>query len=176
MNSLPFNRQRGVVLVVALIMLLLVTLMVVSGFNLTQTNLQVVHNLESRALAKHAATRALEEVITSGSSSAPYDYNADGVSDVDVAVVCADIRSVKIENKDITEFVTEAQAKADAAAAATNTVEAKAWNDIVNRWTTCFGGLCTQGAIEFSATAVDRVTGARMVVVQGVTAVNAACP
>lgn len=176
MNNLALNRQRGVVLVVALTMLLLVTLMVVSGFNLTQTNLKVVHNLESRALAKHAAVRALEEVITSGSSSGPYDYNADGVNDVDVAVACTDIRSVKIEDKDIEGFVAEAQAKADAAVAASNTVEANAWNDAVNRWRTCIGGLCTQGAIEFTATAVDRVTGARMVVVQGITAVNAACP
>lgn len=176
MNSLAFNRQRGVVLVVALIMLLLVTLMVVSGFNLTQTNLQVVHNLESRALAKHAAVRAIEEVITSGASSAPYDYNADGVNDVEVAVACASIRSVVIEDTEVDGFVTEAQAKADAAAAASNASEANAWNDIVNRWRTCTGGLCTQGAIEFSATAVDQVTGARMVVVQGVTAVNAACP
>jgi Tfp pilus assembly protein PilX len=176
MNSLPCNHQRGVVLVVSLIMLLLVTLMVVSGFNLTQTNLQVVYNLESRAMAKHAAERALEEVINSGSSSVSYDYNADGVNDVAVAVVCASIRSVTIEDKDVHGFITEAQTKASVATAANNTADADAWNNIVNRWRTCTGGLCTQGAIELSATAVDQLTGARMVVVQGITAVNAACP
>ena len=178
MNSLAIKSQRGVVLVVALIMLLLVTLMVVSGFNLTQTNLQVVHNLESRALAKHAAERALEEVITTGSMFASYDYNADGVNDVAVTVACAPIRSVPIESEELDQFITEAQAKADAAAAANNTAEVNAWEDIVGRWRTCFGGsaICTQGAVEYTATAQDQLTGAQVVVVQGITAVNATCP
>lgn len=177
MNSLTIKGQRGVVLVVALIMLLLVTLMVVSGFNLTQTNLQVVHNLESRALAKHAAERALENYINSRSSSVSYDYNADGVNDVAVTVECKLIRSADIEGEDLDQFITEAQAKADAAAAADNTAEANAWAVIVGRWQTCFGGAsCTQGAVEYKATAVDQLTGAQVVVVQGITAVNATCP
>lgn len=99
-----FTGQRGIVLMVALIMLLLVTLMVISGFNLSQTNLQVVHNLESRALAKQAAIRALEEAMSSNlfltgtvfpvaceqANRVCYDLNGDGADDiaVQVALTC----------------------------------------------------------------------------------------
>jgi hypothetical protein len=95
-----FTKQRGVVLMVALIMLLLVSLMVISGFHLSQTNLQVVHNLESRALAKQAGIRALEEAMSSNlfvtgsvfpvtceqANRVCYDLNGDGVDDVAVQV------------------------------------------------------------------------------------------
>ena len=95
-----FARQRGIVLMVALIMLLLVSLMVISGFNLSQTNLQVVHNLESRALAKQAAIRALEEAMSSNlfltgtvfpvaceqANRVCYDLNGDGANDIAVQV------------------------------------------------------------------------------------------
>lgn len=95
-----FSKQRGIVLMVALIMLLLVSLMVISGFNLSQTNLQVVHNLESRALAKQAAIRALEEAMSSNlflsgtvfpvaceqTNRVCYDLNGDGADDIAVQV------------------------------------------------------------------------------------------
>lgn len=108
-------RQRGVVLLVALIMLLLVSLMVVTGFNLSQTNLQVVHNLESRALAKQAGIRALEEAMSTNlfltgtvfpvaceqANRVCYDLNGDGTNDVAVQVTLSCTVARTLTNGDI---------------------------------------------------------------------------
>jgi Tfp pilus assembly protein PilX len=110
-----FTGQRGIVLMVALIMLLLVTLMVISGFNLSQTNLQVVHNLESRALAKQAAIRALEEAMSSNlfltgtvfpvaceqANRVCYDINGDGADDIAVQVVLSCTIAKTLTNADV---------------------------------------------------------------------------
>lgn len=110
-----FTRQSGIVLVVALIMLLLVSLMVISGFNLSQTNLQVVHNLESRALAKQAAIRALEEAMSSNlfvtgtvfpvaceqANRVCYDINGDGADDIAVQVVLSCTIAKTLTNADV---------------------------------------------------------------------------
>ena len=63
MSRRPFKNQRGVVLVVALIMLLLVTLIAVVTTNSIRTNLQIVQNIEARAAVKNAVVHALEEAI-----------------------------------------------------------------------------------------------------------------
>jgi len=108
-------RQRGVVLLVALIMLLLVSLMVVTGFNLSQTNLQVVHNLESRALAKQAGIRALEEAMSTNlfltgtvfpvaceqANRVCYDLNGDGTNDVAVQVALSCTVARTLTNADV---------------------------------------------------------------------------
>lgn len=161
MNNLPFNRQRGVVLLVALMMLLLVTLMVVSGFNLTQTNLKVVHNMESRQQAVQAANSALEEAISSArivSSPAAlfnvgcgqannkcYDVNGDGANDITVTVsVPRCVTSTPIKNTDL----------------------------VMPRDSSCFtsgpNSLCVNVVFELIATATDNLTGAQAVVTQGI--------
>jgi len=66
MSRRPFKNQRGVVLVVALIMLLLVTLIAVVTTNSIRTNLQIVQNIEARAAVKNAVVHALEEAIAYG--------------------------------------------------------------------------------------------------------------
>jgi Tfp pilus assembly protein PilX len=161
MNSLSFKRQRGVVLVVALMMLLLVTLMVVSGFNLTQTNLKVVQNMESRQQAVQAASTALEEAISSAKivsspaalftvncgqgNSKCYDVNGDGANDITVAVDlprCVIVTPIK--NNDL----------------------------VMPRDSSCFtsgvNSLCVNAVFELRATATDNLTGAQAVVTQGV--------
>jgi len=94
--------QRGVVLLVGLVMLMMVTLMAVTGFNIVKVNQQVAGNMESRAQAMTAANAAIEEAISStlffnqpgnifldscgGANTKCYDFNGDGVNDVTVAV------------------------------------------------------------------------------------------
>ena len=96
-NHIPSSRQRGVALIVSLIMLLAITLMVVSASNLVQSNLKVVQNMESRDMVRFAAYAALEEAISSGRFTASpesvfdqscevpnqkcYDFNGDGTND-----------------------------------------------------------------------------------------------
>jgi hypothetical protein len=91
-------RQQGVTLIIGMIMLILITLMVTTTFNLSSTNLKSVGNMQSRNESIAAANKAIEEVIGSrdgfrtGFSVVPsardikYDINNDGVDDYLVAV------------------------------------------------------------------------------------------
>lgn len=196
MNMMGFptdvRNQRGVVLVVSLIMLLLVSLMVFSGFNLTQTNLKVVHNLESREQAREAASAALEEAISTQlfltSSGATlfaqsceqanrkcYDLNGDNVSDITVDVTLTCSITKQLSNSDILS-------RARAATSSTSTDEPFGdW--VTSSWVT--GGCIEPGRLgliddnlsavsrcsdvvwDFVATATDVQTGAVMTVRQG---------
>lgn len=185
-----FARQRGVVLMVALIMLLLVSLMVISGFNLSQTNLQVVHNLESRALAKQAAIRALEEAMSSNlyltgtvfpvaceqANRVCYDLNGDNENDIAVQVVLSCT---------IAKTLTNAEVLARSAtylAASAEVVEEPSPDTpsplpAASPWLTCIGGgqasgtggtsQCADVVWDFVATATDLQTGAQAQVRQG---------
>lgn len=91
MNALPVA-QRGVVLVVGLVMLLLVTLLVVSAFTLSSTSLDSVGNQQWRSESVAAADAALEQVIGSAFVSSPQaqvvpvDINQDNTSEYLVSV------------------------------------------------------------------------------------------
>ena len=56
--------QRGAVLVIALIMLVLLTLFAVSAFNTGTANLKVVGNMQARNEAANASQQAIETVIS----------------------------------------------------------------------------------------------------------------
>lgn len=73
------TQQRGATLVVGLIMLVLITLLVVSAFTLSSTNLQAVGNVQFRDESIAAANRAIEQVISSAFADAPTaeDINVD---------------------------------------------------------------------------------------------------
>jgi hypothetical protein len=172
-------KQGGFVLVIALIMLLAVTLMVVTGSNLAQSNLKVVQNLESREVARSAALSAIEEAISSARfTTSPdsifsvsceeenqkcYDVNGDGVDDITVVVVAPRCVTVTpIPNSQLNVFESPAQAS-------------------------CFMppavySMCANSVWEFLATATDAATGAEVAVRQGVSvlttlnAIETACP
>lgn len=59
------NKQRGVTLIVGLIMLLIITLTVLTAFVLSSTNLKSVGNMQHRDEAIAAANVATEQVISS---------------------------------------------------------------------------------------------------------------
>lgn len=59
------RRQRGMVMLIAVVLLLAVTLMIMAASNLTQNNLKVVKNMESRERVRYAALAAIEEAISS---------------------------------------------------------------------------------------------------------------
>ncbi|MEK8078885.1 pilus assembly PilX family protein [Pseudomonas sp. XK-1] len=160
-------RQRGIVLMVALIMLLLVSLMVISGFNLSQTNLQVVHNLESRALAKQAAIRALEEAVSSNlfltgtvfpvaceqANRVCYDLNGDGANDIAVQVTLGCTIAKTLTNAEVltrsaaysaAEAAEAGDAEADGGSGAETvedpSVETLPQLPVASPWLTCIGG------------------------------------
>jgi Tfp pilus assembly protein PilX len=59
------SRQQGITLVTALIMLVLLTILALTSFNLGNSNLQVVSNMQRRQQALAAAHEVLEETISS---------------------------------------------------------------------------------------------------------------
>ena len=97
------RRQTGTVLVVALIMLVLVTMLAVTSFNLGKSNLQIVSNMQHRNEAIAAGREAIEEVLSStrffatpedalaspcngNSNTRCVDSNGDGRADVIVTL------------------------------------------------------------------------------------------
>lgn len=157
-------RQRGVVLLVGLVMLLMVTLMAVSGFNMVKVNQQVAGNMESRAQAMVAANAAIEEAISStlffnkpgniffnscGTANTKcYDFNGDGGNDVTVTVAAPTCVSLlPVMNEDL-NFALE--------------------NDLGCLIEGSKQSLCVDSVWNMEAVAVDNITGARAAVRQGV--------
>ena len=180
MNTVnSMHRERGVVMVVSLIMLLAVTLIVVTASNITQTNLKISKNMESREMVRFAANAALEEAISSGRFTASpdsvfltsceednqkcYDFNGDGTDDITVVIndpTCVVVTPIK--NSELDVFNNAADAS-------------------------CFippavYSMCANSVWEFQATATDLVTGAEVTVRQGVSVlttlnrIDTACP
>jgi len=86
------TRQRGMTLVISLIMLTLVTLMVVAAMFLSTSNIRAVGNMQFRDEAVAAANVAIEERLSSNFDVVPatttttVDINDDGAPDLSVAV------------------------------------------------------------------------------------------
>jgi hypothetical protein len=156
------SRQQGIVLVIALIMLLAVTLMVVTSSNLVQSNLKIVQNVESREMARNAALAAIEEAISSprfsklganifvtSADTKLYDTNGDGTDDIEVVVAPPSCVSITpTPNSDLDLFGSAEEAS-------------------------CFlppaiYSMCAYSVWDLKATATDVVTGAEVVVRQGV--------
>lgn len=94
------SRQRGATLLVAMVMLVVMTLLAVTSFNLGKGNLQMVGNMQTRVESANAAKAAIEEVISKdftitpsaalgSSNSKSYDVNGDGTADVTVTLTPA---------------------------------------------------------------------------------------
>lgn len=87
----PILRQRGSTLMVALVMLVLLTLIAISAISSTSSSIQVVGNAQFREEAISAGQRALEEVLRNGNfrTTAPaptsIDINLDGTMDYNVS-------------------------------------------------------------------------------------------
>ncbi len=92
---IPRSRQRGATLIIGLIMLVLITLIVVSAFTLSSSNLKSVGNVQARDESLAAAGQVIETLISTGgtpfynnSNTVTYtvDINKDSVADYSVAV------------------------------------------------------------------------------------------
>lgn len=64
MNRTLHHRQRGATLLVSLIMLVVLTLFAVSGFNLSSVNLKIAGNFQEQKRIEAAAQQAIETVIS----------------------------------------------------------------------------------------------------------------
>ncbi len=62
---MKYRFQRGITLVMALIMLILLTVMALSTFNIGKVNLQIVDNAQQQGQARNAAQAILDQVVSS---------------------------------------------------------------------------------------------------------------
>jgi len=88
----PRDQERGATLVMGLVMLTVITLMVISAFTLSSTNLKSVGNMQFRNDAIAAANKAIEQVMasafttTTATQAINVDLNNDGTVDYVVNV------------------------------------------------------------------------------------------
>lgn len=87
----PLRREKGATLLIGLIMLVLLTLMAITSFNLGKSNLQIVGNMQFRSETVRAAEEAVEAAISkpgsvSVASASTVDVNGDGTADVAVTI------------------------------------------------------------------------------------------
>jgi hypothetical protein len=96
------GKQSGATLLVGLIMLVLLTLVLVTSFNISKTNLVIVGNMQHKNEVAAAAQEALEEAISTtrltespdgifltpcaGPNTMCFDSNGDGINDITVAL------------------------------------------------------------------------------------------
>jgi hypothetical protein len=164
-NRIRPNRhaQQGITLLVALIMLVMLTLLAVSSFRVSNTNLKVVAAAQGQGEASNAAQAAIDQVISSGNFAAdpatvaatpiPVDVNNSGTPQYSVALSpipkCLKSRPTDVSTLDITNPLDQG----------------------------CFGSnkigqpptsVCYESVWEISAKTTDAVTGAAVTVRQGV--------
>lgn len=174
--------QKGVVLVIALIMLVLVTLLGVVSSNSVQTNLKVVSNIEARSNLRNAAVAAFNEAIAygellntsvppfpnpcgSGGRSTCIDVTGDGVaSATDDIVVELSLPNCVIVNPVLNDDLEGGLQSVDSMTCYkmpdNNTnVGIDSGGDIYSR--------CVDATWELAAVATDSVTGARVEVLFG---------
>lgn len=89
------RQQRGAVLIVSLIMLVVMTLLGLAAINSSTINLKIINNMQNRQEAMSAAQMAVNQVISSGSyfadpatapTSIPIDINGNGTADYTVTL------------------------------------------------------------------------------------------
>jgi Tfp pilus assembly protein PilX len=185
----PLHRQRGVTLLVAMIMMVLLTLLALTSANVSRSTIQVVGNMQSRDQNIAAARQVLEEAISStrffstpsdaigspcgAANTRCIDVNGDDTADVTVVLTPAPacVRARSLLNEEVNVANTT---EADCISAETGTFGQED--------TTSGASSCSDSLWELNAVATDTVTEATAQVVQGVTVrvarakVETSCP
>ena len=87
----PARRQRGMTLIVSLVMLIMLTMFAISTMNLSNSNLKVVGNQQALRAVEAAAQQALERVVSGSaifSAPAAQTFTIDGFTVAVTAPVC----------------------------------------------------------------------------------------
>ena len=158
------SKERGLVLLVALIMLLLVTIMGVVAASQVQNNLKIVYNVEARSAARNAPLTAIQEAIaTQGflQGEQAFTLGCNGSS----YVRCLDLTGDGVEN----DIVVEMSRPRCISAYPLRNSQLNALSDPKDA--SCFTpgiySLCAEALWEVTALARDTTTGAKVEVRQG---------
>lgn len=184
MKPMPF-RQQGATLLVSLIMLVLMTLLAVSSFNMGKTSLQVVGNMQQRNQALSAAQEAINDaisttrfietpaaVLTNNSNSMTVDVNGDGSADITVNVAVPTCIKSQILKSAQLNVANSEDAGCTLGTGQNFGVQGSSTGD----------SLCAEGLWEITAVATDNITEATNSVTQGIGVrvstdqIEASCP
>lgn len=167
--------QRGMALVVGLILLALMTIMAITSFNVGRTSLDIVGNMQQRQQVIIAANSAIQEAISTVrlfqapgaiflapcnnvANTRCFDINGDGTNDITVALspqpTC--IQSQTIPNAAL-QLGNPNEAGCTTGAAQTFGIEGTATGS----------SLCANSVWEITAVATDTVTEAEVTVTEG---------
>jgi Tfp pilus assembly protein PilX len=189
MRRLPFQRQQGMTLIVALVMLVLITMLAMTTFNLGKSSIQVVGNMQNRDEGVAASRQVIDEALSStrffntpadalaspcdGSNTRCLDMNGDGKADVQTVLSpppsCVKARSIKSSELDFTN--TEDQGCVLGGSQSFGVAG-----------TVTGDSLCADSTWEVSAVSTDQVAQTSVQVVQGVAVrvakddIEASCP
>jgi len=105
MTTQPVTTQRGMAMVVGLIMLALMTVICLASFNLGRTSMDIIGNMQRRAEVTASANSAIETALSTkrlfqqptnifatpcgAQNTICFDLNNDGVNDISVALTPA---------------------------------------------------------------------------------------
>ncbi len=173
MKRHTYKRQKGMVLVIALIMLTLMMLMTVASFNLGRNSLDILGNMQQRDEVVNAANSAIQETLSTvrlfenpgaiflnpcaGSNTRCFDTNGDGINDVTVSLTpqpaCIQSRSILASELDFT-----------------STEDLGCTFNIVQDFGRAGAGqatLCADSLWEIKAVATDNLTGSSITITEG---------
>jgi Tfp pilus assembly protein PilX len=167
--ALP-QSQRGIVLPVALIMLIMLLLVAIVTYNMGRQNTIIAGNMQHKAEVVTSANQAVEEVISKTDfinnpaaalpgNKVQYDINGDGTEDITVTLKPAPCikKAQAIKNSELT-ITNENDAACVTGATQNLGIEGA----------TTGNSLCANTVWEVTAVAVDNVTGAEAEVTTGV--------
>ena len=167
--------QRGMALVVGLILLALMTVMAITGFNIGRTSLDIVGNMQARQEVITAANSTIQEAISTTrlfespnaiflapcnnqANTRCYDTNGDGTDDIVVqltpAPTCVQAQTIPNAALNVTDIN---QAGCTTGVAQTFGISGAATGS----------SLCANSVWEIVAVATDLITEAQAVVTQG---------
>jgi len=173
------HRQRGITLFISMVLLVLITLVAITTFNVGKGSLQIVGNLQHANQTMSAATEAIETAISTtrlvnnpssivtgcggSANTVCVDVNADGTNDVTVALkgknAAANPNCIKAQVvKNATLDLSSGEDLACTIARQSFGVQGAAAGD----------SLCTDAIYEIVAVASDAVTQANVTVTEGV--------
>jgi type II secretory pathway pseudopilin PulG len=168
------HRQRGMTLVVTMLFMVVISMLAISGFNSSTTNMRVTGNMVVKQEAMSAAQSVIEDTISSSQfttdpvavAAAVYDVDLDGDAIADYqaritpAPVCQRVAVIKVAELD----------PAVAADLACMASSAAAFSGIDDASMAASGGdsLCASSEWNVRATVSDARTGASVAINQGI--------
>ena len=182
MNHTPPVRQRGITLITALIMLVLLTLMAITAFHIGSSQSVIISNSQHREEATDAAQQTIDTVLNSANfmtnpaaaivssdstcaggaaNNLCVDVNGDGTKDITVSLTpqpkCTEGWNINNSSLDLSV--------SDDLACSTGQGQTFGVEGSSNTYS-----LCAQSGWEVTAAASDNTTNSKVTIVQGVSA------